>query len=53
MIEQLKHTVGPSFAGYLLDHQKEFDLTDEELAYLAGSMYGAGSDTVRTTLFLL
>ncbi|EPQ50746.1 cytochrome P450 [Gloeophyllum trabeum ATCC 11539] len=35
----------PSFAKYLLERQTEYDLTDDELAYLAGSMFGAGSDT--------
>ncbi|KZT26043.1 cytochrome P450 [Neolentinus lepideus HHB14362 ss-1] len=35
----------PSFAKYLLERQADFDLTDNELAYLAGSMFGAGSDT--------
>ena len=44
---QVENAIPPSFTSYLLDHQREFDLTDEELAYLAGSMFGAGSDTVR------
>ncbi|TFK52811.1 cytochrome P450 [Heliocybe sulcata] len=35
----------PSFAKYLLERQAEYELTDDELAYLAGSMFGAGSDT--------
>ncbi|TFK53064.1 cytochrome P450 [Heliocybe sulcata] len=35
----------PSFAKYLLERQAEYDLRDNELAYLAGSMFGAGSDT--------
>ncbi|KDQ65052.1 hypothetical protein JAAARDRAFT_146391, partial [Jaapia argillacea MUCL 33604] len=35
----------PCFAKYLLERQQEFELTDDELAYLAGSMFGAGSDT--------
>lgn len=44
---QIDHSVSPSFTEYLLEHQKTLKLSDEELAYLAGSMYGAGSDTVR------
>lgn len=36
----------PSFAKGLLEQQQESELNDEELAYLAGSMFGAGSDTV-------
>lgn len=31
---------------YLLEQQEESGLSDDELAYLAGSMFGAGSDTV-------
>ncbi len=37
---------------YLLEQQEESGLSDDELAYLAGSMFGAGSDTV-STLFVL
>ena len=36
----------PCFAKYLIERQNEFELDDDELAYLAGSMFGAGSDTV-------
>lgn len=36
----------PSFAKYILEKQSEYSLSDDELAYLAGSMFGAGSDTV-------
>lgn len=36
-----------SFARFLLEHQAEFELADDELAYVAGSMFGAGADTVR------
>ncbi|KAI1790162.1 cytochrome P450 [Ganoderma leucocontextum] len=35
----------PCFTTYLLEHQEESGLSDDELAYLAGSMFGAGSDT--------
>ncbi|KAJ7336344.1 cytochrome P450 [Mycena albidolilacea] len=35
----------PCFAKKLLEHQEEYGLTDHETAYLAGSMFGAGSDT--------
>jgi cytochrome P450 len=34
-----------SFGKYLLERQNELDLSDNETAYLAGSMFGAGSDT--------
>ncbi|KAK9900252.1 putative O-methylsterigmatocystin oxidoreductase [Cystobasidium minutum MCA 4210] len=33
------------FVKYMLDMQKESGLTDQEIAFLAGVMYGAGSDT--------
>lgn len=36
----------PSFATYLIDQQRQLGLSDDEVAYLAGSMFGAGSDTV-------
>ncbi|KIP04789.1 hypothetical protein PHLGIDRAFT_31183 [Phlebiopsis gigantea 11061_1 CR5-6] len=35
----------PCFATYLLENQRELQLSDDEIAYLAGSMFGAGSDT--------
>lgn len=34
------------FAKYLLEHQAQYDLSDDEVAYLAGGMFGAGADTV-------
>lgn len=37
---------GPSFAKYLLQNQNTHKLSYEEMAYLAGSLFGAGSDTV-------
>lgn len=44
---QLKAEAHPCFAKYILEKQNEYGLSDNELAYLAGSMFGAGSDTVR------
>ncbi|KAH9487458.1 Cytochrome P450 monooxygenase 88 [Psilocybe cubensis] len=40
----------PSFGKYLLERQKELDLSDDEMAYLAGSMFGAGSDTTASAI---
>lgn len=40
----------PSFGKYLLERQKELDLSDSETAYLAGSMFGAGSDTTASAI---
>lgn len=36
----------PCFAKKILERQEEYGLTDNEAAYLAGSMFGAGADTV-------
>ena len=32
----------PSFASYMTEKQKEFGLNDDEIAYLCGSIFGAG-----------
>lgn len=40
----------PSFGKYLLERQAELELTDSETAYLAGSMFGAGSDTTASAM---
>ncbi|OCH89087.1 cytochrome P450 [Obba rivulosa] len=42
--------VQPCFATYLLENQAQLGLSDAELAYLAGSMFGAGSDTTGSAL---
>ncbi|KAJ7111300.1 cytochrome P450 [Mycena epipterygia] len=34
-----------SFGKYLIDRQPELHMSDDEIAYLAGSMFGAGSDS--------
>jgi len=39
--------VGPSFAKHLLENEHLYSLTEIEMAFLAGSFFGAGSDTVR------
>ncbi|KAI0792853.1 cytochrome P450 [Abortiporus biennis] len=47
--EQLsKNEATPSFGTYLLEHQEDLQLSKNEAAYLAGSMFGAGSDTTAT-----
>nr|AHK06531.1 putative cytochrome P450 [Puccinia horiana] len=38
------------FTSYMLERQKEFSLSDSEAAYLAGSLFGAGSDTTAAAL---
>ena len=41
----------PSFTKYLLENQEKEDLHDNELAYAAGSIFGAGADTVSLCRF--
>jgi hypothetical protein len=38
--------VHPCFAKMIIERQEEYGLTDNEIAYLAGSMFGAGAGTV-------
>lgn len=40
----------PSFGKYLLEHQEELELSGDEAAYLAGSMFGPGSDTTSAAI---
>lgn len=42
--------VPQSFGKYLLERQVELELSDDEVAYLAGSMFGAGSDTTASAI---
>jgi cytochrome P450 len=39
-----------SFGKYLLERQNELGLSDGQAAYLAGSMFGAGSDTIASAI---
>ncbi|PCH38429.1 cytochrome P450 [Wolfiporia cocos MD-104 SS10] len=49
--KQLAHgDVQPSFATYLLENQERLQFSDAELAYLAGAIFGAGSDTTAAAL---
>ncbi|KAH7922532.1 cytochrome P450 [Leucogyrophana mollusca] len=43
----------PSFARYLLEKQIDYELNDNELAYLAGSMFAAGSDTTASAITIM
>ncbi|KAG2053934.1 cytochrome P450 [Suillus hirtellus] len=44
---------GPSFSRYLLENQSSHKLSDEEMAYLAGSLFGAGSDTTAVAVMVV
>jgi hypothetical protein len=39
-------------SSYVLEHNREYGLSDDELAYLAGSMFGAGFDSVSVAIAL-
>ncbi|KAK7443263.1 hypothetical protein VKT23_015860 [Stygiomarasmius scandens] len=45
--------VQPCFAKYLIENQTQYDLSDNETAYLAGSMFGAGSDTTAAAISIV
>ncbi|KAK0197734.1 cytochrome P450 [Armillaria mellea] len=47
------NTVQPCFAKYLIEHQAELQLKDDELVYLAGTMFGAGSATTASAISLV
>ncbi len=42
---QARSAAPPCFATYLLERRKELELSYDEVAYLCGSVFGAGSDT--------
>ncbi|KAG2085777.1 cytochrome P450 [Suillus discolor] len=46
-------TARPSFARFMLEHQKQYQLGDEEVAYLAGVIFGAGSDTTASAITIM
>jgi len=50
---QATGNAGPSFARYLLENQSSHKLSDEEMAYLAGSLFGAGSDTTAVAIMVV
>ncbi|KAG1896365.1 cytochrome P450 [Suillus fuscotomentosus] len=43
----------PSFARFMLEHQKEYQLEDKDLAYIAGAMFTAGSDTTASAITIM
>ncbi|EIM88728.1 cytochrome P450 [Stereum hirsutum FP-91666 SS1] len=43
--DMAKGKARPSFGRYLVEKQENLGLSDDEAAYLAGSMFGAGSET--------
>ncbi|KAG1899818.1 cytochrome P450 [Suillus fuscotomentosus] len=47
---QRNEDIGPSFSKYLLENGHLYDLTEMEMAYLAGSFFGAGTETTATAI---
>ncbi|KAG1798552.1 cytochrome P450 [Suillus plorans] len=43
----------PSFARFILEHKKQYQLEDKDLAYIAGAMFGAGSDTTSSAITIM
>ncbi|KAG2099558.1 cytochrome P450 [Suillus discolor] len=43
-------TAQPSFARFMIEHQKQYQLGDKEVAFLAGVIFGAGSDTTASAI---
>ncbi|KAG2072915.1 cytochrome P450 [Suillus decipiens] len=46
-------TAEPSFARFILEHQKQYQLEEKELGYIAGTMFGAGSDTSASAITIM
>lgn len=46
----VKGKAQPSFASYLIETQEQLGLSNDELAYLAGALFSAGSDTTAAAL---
>ncbi|KAG2360674.1 cytochrome P450 [Suillus spraguei] len=48
--EIYQNKAGPSFTKTLLENAKEHRLSTDEMSYLAGSLFGAGSDTTAVAI---
>ncbi|KAG1848160.1 cytochrome P450 [Suillus tomentosus] len=46
-------TASPSFARFMLEHQKQYQLGDKEVAFLAGVIFGAGADTTASAITIM
>ncbi|KAG1908862.1 cytochrome P450 [Suillus fuscotomentosus] len=44
---------GPSFARFILEHQKQYQLKDAGLGYLAGVVFAAGYDTTASAITIM
>ncbi|KAK0215201.1 cytochrome P450 [Armillaria nabsnona] len=52
-VEDITDTIQPCFAKYLLENQAKLRLNHDELAYLAGTMFGAGSTTTASAISVM
>ena len=43
--KQAEGTARSCFAKFLIENQREYQIEDNEMAYVAGAMFGAGSET--------
>jgi hypothetical protein len=51
LLQSSSENVPPSFAKSMIQSQQELGLSEDEAAYVCGSMFGAGSDTVCEATF--
>lgn len=51
--QMLEGTTKQSFARFIIEHQKQYQLEDKELAYVAGGMFAAGSDTTASAITIM
>ncbi|KAF8446404.1 cytochrome P450 [Boletus edulis BED1] len=43
----------PCFATFLIEKQREYQILDKDMAYLAGGMFGAGSETTASAITIM
>ncbi|KAG1810570.1 cytochrome P450 [Suillus subaureus] len=46
-------TAEPSFGRFILEHQKQYQLEEKGLGYIAGGMFAAGSDTTACAITIM
>ncbi|KAG1869131.1 cytochrome P450 [Suillus tomentosus] len=46
-------TARPSFARFMLENQKQYQIEDRELAFLAGVIFGAGTDATTSAMTIM
>ncbi|KAF8551926.1 cytochrome P450 [Imleria badia] len=46
-------TARPCFAKFLIENQREYQIEDKEMAYVAGAMFGAGAETTASAITIM